>query len=832
MRSKNLYVWSFTGTVLAVFSLLVFLDATAPSIHEYNTTTPYPTENRHRQPNPSPYEQGLAKPDMAAAALFATRISPDIMPPENPTPPRQDSAFLSMPISTLIDGLINDDEDATLWGAAALQHRAQEAAPYIESVLRDGNAYERYSVARLLHGSAAKQHQRTLLETATDTHSHYLARVGSLYGLRSISLDSASANRILDIAATSSDPLVRRTALIALSGSNLEHQTDTLFHLLDSEDPFCCVFAARLLGKQGLDYIPDALVSLTTHGDPLVRQEAYAALGAYTTPQAHNLLVNAAAHEPHSAAARALRLALFRHHIRQADTTEAHEMAIRELVQTPDNHERWLSIQYALHHDNKQWGMEGLRLLAKENSELGIMARAQLATLPTTTHAHKHNTAPDAKTTAPKHFIEIHRTMAEYCVTWHNEQSILPTISQLAKDVFVRHVVREDRGINPVTHAHNPVTGRGFVRTRGFGGSARRYAVRLFDQLDVLHDKPHFSEADLSDGWRLAGRVFHLLQDMASPLHVFSVWHVLNSCHYEVYWDTVVPEALSLADARETQTASPPQLTATSTTQLDDFTRQALEERIATLPNTLMGHQDTVTWSAYYRASFWGEIRYDATASAPETLPSVFDDGSTEHLPNVLHNMFDGNIRYHTAWWGDYFLLEDRKGNTFHWNRLLALDEWRPCPNPRGKQVKDGHTRGRRHMENGTDIMSITGRFLFTHRGRTPYCHPFRFPNGDTMTTHLPRYYGETLLPLMVAYGNGWLAALSEQYPKLFDEALMKRLLHDDIGLADDGTKLQRLLAFLHGFATKFGADSDNQRDTLSPWETWEQYMPRCGCRW
>jgi hypothetical protein len=244
---------------------------------------------------------------------------------------------------------------------------------------------------------------------------------------------------------------------------------------------------------------------------------------------------------------------------------------------------------------------------------------------------------------------------------------------------------------------------------------------------------------------------------------------VLNGCHYEFFWLPITDQALQILNASNVQPLSLPQLPRTATTYLDTHTRNSLEQRIGNLSNTLGAYQDALAWCAYYRASFWGELRFDDDASETQTAPADFDDGSVGSLPNVLDAMFDGNIRYHTSWWGDFFEITDRTGNTFQWNRLFSMDDWKPCANPRNQQLMDGHVKER----GADDVESITGRFLFTHKGgKTPYCYPFAHPDGTAMSEHLVQYYGETLFPVTAAYNGGWLALLSEIYPQMFTSEL------------------------------------------------------------
>jgi hypothetical protein len=237
--------------------------------------------------------------------------------------------------------------------------------------------------------------------------------------------------------------------------------------------------------------------------------------------------------------------------------------------------------------------------------------------------------------------------MASYNVTLHNAQASLPQINETAAATFAQATILEDIGIQPVNHAYNPLTGRGFLRQQGFGGSAYLYVDNLLEDLNTLCGQTNFADSDLYEAWTLTGRIFHVLQDMASPLHVFSVWHVLKGCHFEIYWYPLTEEALQLVNVWDVEPTSLPHLPAAALQGLDTQSRSALEKRITALPNTLAAYQDALAWCAYYRASFWGEIRYAEEASTAQTTATRFDDQETEALPNTLAYMFGDNIRYH-----------------------------------------------------------------------------------------------------------------------------------------------------------------------------------------
>jgi len=126
-------------------------------------------------------------------------------------------------------------------------------------------------------------------------------------------------------------------------------------------------------------------------------------------------------------------------------------------------------------------------------------------------------------------------------------------------------------------------------------------------------------------------------------------------------------------------------------------------------------------------------------------------------------------------------------------------------------------------------MLTITGRFCFTHKGKkTPYCYPFAHPDGTIMTEHLVQYYGETLFPVTAYYNAGWLALLSEIYPQMFN---MDYLPNINKNKAFDGKKnnytslIHRLLAAA-GFEIK--EESKNGKKAA---DYLNIYVPQCGCR-
>lgn len=738
-------------------------------------------------------------------------------------------AYMEMPIPELLDEIISDDAISDAWAIAALVFRYDEAAPFVKTVLHSGTAWEQYSLTRKLAYANPEQYKNDLLALATNSNTHYLAHTGACYALANVELDHKAQKALLQNAENGT-PLHQRTTLIALSGSNCTVIQPQLETFLQSDDPLTSIYASRILLKHGSSVPPETLFAFTRHTDYLVRSEAYGALGLCDSPNIKAFLENAVNTETNQSAARSAVLALLLQQGRGRNGELDQKHIARELVNSMDDTLCWMGFDYAMKYD-MALAENITKALAVFESSLNDPCAALLAIHKNKSfedndlYTQERDRSQESLEYDEKHAITIHEGMAHYNVALHNAQGTLPKINGATELLLAGNVVLEDLGAKPLNHAYNPLTGRGFLWKDGYGGSAKNYVSKLLAELDSLCSKTILSEDDMITAWQLAGSVFHVLQDMTSPLHVFTVWHVLNGCHYEFYWLPLSEQALQIVNASNAQPISLPTLPDYAAIYLDAHTKNALEQRIANLPNTLEAYQDALAWCTYYRASFWGEVNYADKASEAETHPADFEDGSVGTLPNILANMFEGNIRWHTSWWGDYFEITDRLGNTFQWNRLFSLDDWKPCPNPPNQKKMDGHIR----LHAADDMLTITGRFFFTHKGkRTPYCHPFTHPDGTVMTEHLVQYYGETLFPVTASYNGGWLALLSERYPQMFD---MDYLPNIKANKAFDGTEnnykslIHRLLAEA-GFEIKEESKRGGRvRDYLNI------YIPHCGCR-
>jgi len=554
--------------------------------------------------------------------------------------------YMEMPVPELLDEIISDDAMSDAWAIAALVFRYDDAAPFVKTVLHSGTAWEQYSLTRKLAYANPQQYKNELLALATDSNTNYLAHTGACYALANIELDHAAQKALLKNV-ENGPTLHQRTTLIALSGSDCTDIQPQLDSFLQSADPLTYIYASRILLKDGASVPPETLFAFARHADYLVRSEAYGALGLCDSPNIRAFLENAVNTETNQSAARSAALALLLQRGRDCNGESDREYIARELVNSMDDLLCWMGVNYAKKYD-MTLAENIISALALSESSLKYPCTALLAIHDdkpledNVLYAQERDASQEWLAYEEKHAITIHESMARYNVALHNAQDTLPHISRVTESLFSSNVVLEDLGTKPLNHAYNPLTGKGFLWKDGYGGSAKNYVSKLLDELDSLCSKTILSEDDMITAWQRAGSVFHVLQDMTSPLHVFSVWHVLNGCHYEFYWLPLSEQALQIINASNAQPISLPTVPEYATNYLDTHTKNALEQRIANLPNSLEAYQDALAWCTYYRASFWGEIRYDENAPEAQTHPVEFEDGSVGMLANILANMFCG----------------------------------------------------------------------------------------------------------------------------------------------------------------------------------------------
>lgn len=644
----------------------------------------------------------------------------------------------------------------------AFAERGEEAVAWLEHVLRRGNAAEGYEAARMAAELGREGLRAPLLAVAVDPKRNAAVRVAACYALRESGLNDADKAVLLASAIETGCALAGRAALAALSGHTDSDDVPVLESLLLGDDPLTRLYAARLLTEQGRGPEPSFFQSLADSPDYLVRQELYDALGGSDVTGADKLLEQAVARETNQSAARMARLALGFYKARQI-SPDAERSYFETILDSEEDEARLWALN-TLRTVDKDRADAALKDLARESSDMGAWCRARFRLRADA----KEKVMPGSGTLPrEKHHSVVHHTLTEESLQRYHDQPGAPSMDIVDGLRLVSAVVLEDSGTRPLRHAHNPLTGSGFFGYGTFGGSAYRYMGELLDELKAAADLQ-----DTESSLDLAGRVLHLIEDMSSPLHIFGVSHPFNTCLFEAYWRDNHGEVEAVLHGREIIPAHPAIVPAGCRAILDPFSAARLQKRLEAMPDTMPGRLEALAWATYFTASHWGEIRFDDTAVEAHTLPGTFREKHVEMQDNSLHAMFNGRVRYHTSWWGDYFEIEDRLGNTFSWNKCFLVDGFRPCSNPVGGPSCEGVLRSLAEVE-GKEVLRITGRFYFTQRGfRVPHCHPVQLPNGTPTDMHLSRYYGETLFPLTVAHGIGWFNLLAEQCPFLFADAV------------------------------------------------------------
>ncbi len=653
----------------------------------------------------------------------------------------------------------NDDSVNRMNALLDFAARPRETQRWLEHQLRGEDPAAQYMAARLAGELRQEGYRSALLDLALDRETLPAVRVSACYALRHISLTDRDRAALLEEVGIGT-AIVGRAALAALAGKTGEEDAVALGALLRHPDPLTRLYAGRLLLEQGRGPGFDFFVRLAAHKEYRVRQESYDALGYSDADGVDALLEAAVARETNQSSNRAARLALGFHRARRL-SEKALEKFFQDRLDNGDDHERlWVLDMLAARNGGEE--KTALKKLSEEDSDLGLYCRTRLRLVDMGSET--KDPVGARATEQVKHYLPAHRSLMELGLECYHAQADAVPLGLSGKAAILDALTREDFGITPLKHAHNPLTGRGFIFYTGFGGSAGSYSEELLAALDLA-----LSNHNLDETFNLAGRLLHLLEDMSSPAHVFGIWHPFNTCLFEDYWLQHADEIEALPGIGEIVPARASVPSPVFVERLDPFSGKHLQERLADLPDSLYGPFEASAWTTYFTVSHWGELRFDDEVAAPRTLPATFAEEPVEEQDNVLYAMFNGNIRYHTSWWNDYFEIEDVQGHTFTWNKCLVLDGFRPCPNPAGLSSREGHLRGEAALADQT-LLRLTGRFYFTQRGfRATYCHPFRHPDGTPAEEHLVRYYGKTLFPMAVGYCAGWFNVLAARAPELFD---------------------------------------------------------------
>ena len=375
------------------------------------------------------------------------------------------------------------------------------------------------------------------------------------------------------------------------------------------------------------------------------------------------------------------------------------------------------------------------------------------------------------------HPASVHHALMDYSVSKAGELPVPLTFDSAQTTRMREGSGDEDNGVRSLDHAWNPLSGRIFP----LGISARDAAADRWNRMANAFLAGDFNGGDDAGAWHYLGRASHLVQDMTSPLHVFAIQHLNPTCQFEVYWDNNIPSLHSfLTDIGGPLHSNT--LDAKSTEKLDDFSAQRLRYRFDhSCPNKnnddIRGWAEVVTWTTYFRATFWGEMKMGAdgssgVATSPLTTGTTFEDGFVAPETNSLHTMFPNNVFWINNWLigDDYFEIADRNSNIFRWMSWSDVDDFSSCGSP--DVSDDGWSTGYLDSsiliggkDNDDNNVRSTGRFFFDLRelGRSDngtfnrFCYPKHYPNGDAMTEHLHDYFCAQLNPLLVRYNAGLL---------------------------------------------------------------------------
>jgi hypothetical protein len=381
-----------------------------------------------------------------------------------------------------------------------------------------------------------------------------------------------------------------------------------------------------------------------------------------------------------------------------------------------------------------------------------------------------------AASAAHGHGTPTHQTLMDYASAKAGELPAPLSFTGAQATRMREGAYDEDNGTRSLDHAWNPLTGDMFPLATM---TARDAAADRWNSMVNAFLAGNFDGGDGSGAWHYLGRASHLIQDMTSPLHSFAMQHAAPSCQFENYWqanDASLRAVLTGIGGPLHSSALDPKCTE----KLDGFSAQRLQFRFDNnCPDKnnddIRGWSEVLAWTAYFRATFWSEIKFvndgsSGPATTANTTGTTFSDGFVGPQANALHSMFNGNVRWIASFFDDYYEITDRNGAIFRWMSWTDIDDWQSCG--RTDLAAGGWAPGYQD----SSILAVggdsddhgartTGRFWFDLRelGRDTsgsfnrYCYPQKYPNGDAMTGHLHQYFGEYLDPLTVRYNAGLL---------------------------------------------------------------------------
>ena len=619
----------------------------------------------------------------------------------------------------------------------------------LQQALTSEDPGEQYQAIRLAGDLRLESLQPELEALARNTLSDSALRAAACHALKFMTLEAEVSASLLDIAEKSDDPLLSRSALVALASSSLSHRIDRLEQLLHHEDSLIRTYAWRLWSKHTEELSFEGLAQALENDNPFVRREGYAALADCKAPQALTVLKTRLSEETDDNTLTMGLCDLQALQIRLEGQEKSLSKLVVEKASSPlFSEQHWAYNQLMADPSLLPWVMSQSSLLPHN---WGPWLRAFMAAF---------FAAPAEEECEEglfqKHNVPVHYEHSDFILSRYAELNTDFPLTEENRRIFLLANSAEDNGIRPINHAYNPLTGRGFLmRKHGFGGSALKYCRRIQQEMKGQSDKRL---------WASAGRILHVLQDMTSPQHVYGIWHPFNTSLHENYWTDYQEEVAPLLLSVLPEILQPSETAERENWHLDPFTRSRLQKRIEGLETSIGNYIESLAWHCYYSTSYWGALSF-AEEAIEETLPPLtFTDGTTPESDNSLARVLDGNIHYRCSWHGQYFVATDRKGREFFWNKCFLLDGFRPCSNSCGQGSVDGHRWFNKDLT-ASGRTSVAGRFVFLQRGFfAKHCYPAFYPDGWPMEDHLSRYHGNMLIPACLRYGLGLLDEFYKEF--------------------------------------------------------------------
>ncbi len=685
-----------------------------------------------------------------------------------------DSAPGRMPVSVLVRSLSEMTGGGDIQTARmALALRKAEALPLVKENLRIGDLWEKHALAKFLQASPWPETAGELLSLALDSGEHWLPRQSALYALGFLGDTSAGPA----LAAILSEPEcpagVRLAAMAALARLGCRDAVEAILPFAADEDIHTRLFAQYALARFGKDVDRDFLISALGDEDYLVRAEACEALAAAGGEDAVARLRVLSEGDPHQA----VRIAAAKGRL-SMETRDQPAAAKLDILKNALGSADRFTATWILRETLDACGEEGrafLISLAGQEDAHGRAARNILVmkdeVLRTMTFPERNRALPDCSINLAHMKSPTHYTLIEYASEKAAELPAPVIFTASQKSRMREGVYDEDNGIRSANHAFNPISYGAFPT----GTVARDEALTRWNSMTAAFVDGNLDGGDGDGAWHFSGRLSHILQDMTSPLHVLAVEHIPpRYCQFEVFWEDEDPALRTILNGTGAPLHSGDPLPAEALAQLDTFSQLRLQHRFENncpgkAADDPRGWLEVLAWITWFRTTFWGEVNFGSSGSSDGatsslTTATTFKDGTVSAKPNVLHTMFNGDVRWIATLTDNYYEITDRRDYVFRWMSWSDLDDWSACGAYWGDDTMDGSRKSGGSNYDSRDVR-ITGRFWFDLReigssssGDTNRnCYPHRYPNGDSMTDHLHQYFGKTGYPLTIRYNAGLL---------------------------------------------------------------------------